>query len=203
MKKILTAVVAVAIAAGCNKGELPSTTYDHFLSNLTAVCNQSFAGTVTANEPDIGDDPFHGQKLVMHVRECSDSQVKIPFHVGDDHSRTWVVTRTADGLQLKHDHRHFDGVEDALSMYGGETKDSGSAKRQEFPVDSFSMDLFQKEGINASTTNVWAMEIEPGRYFRYELFRPDGRLFRVEFDLTKTVETPPAPWGYPELPAKK
>ena len=53
-----------------------------------------------------------------------------------------------------------------------------------------------------STTNVWAMEIEPGQRFLYELARPadelnpDGRLFQVEFDLTQPVETPPTPWGY-------
>ena len=31
----------------------------------------------------------------MHVRDCSERELRIPFHVGDDRSRTWVVTRTA------------------------------------------------------------------------------------------------------------
>ena len=38
------------------------------------------------------------------------------------------------------------------------------------------------------------MEVEPGRAFVYELARPQ-RLFRVEFDLTRPVPAPPAPWG--------
>ena len=36
--------------------------------------------------------------MVMHVRECSDERVAIPFHVkldGEwDRSRTWLITRT-------------------------------------------------------------------------------------------------------------
>ena len=40
-----------------------------------------------------------------------------------------------------------------------------------------------------------AIEIAPGRQFVYELSRPGGRLFQVEFDLTRPVPPPPAPWG--------
>jgi hypothetical protein len=115
--------------------------------------------------------------------------------VGDDHSRTWVLTRTETGLRLKHDHRHEDGSPDAMTMYGGDTDADGSAERQEFPVDAESIALFETEGRSVSTTNVWAMEIDPGKRFVYELARP-GRLFRVEFDLTAEVDAPPIPWGH-------
>lgn len=47
-----------------------------------------------------------------------------------------------------------------------------------------------------SIDNVWAMEISEGD-FAYELRRPN-RHFRVEFDLTRVVEPPPAPWGEAE-----
>jgi len=52
--------------------------------------------------------------------------------------------------------------------------------------------------MTASNNNTWAMEIEPGEAFVYELSRPGGRLFRVRFDLTRTVAAPPAPWGADE-----
>jgi len=130
----------------------------------------------------------------MHVRGCEPAELRIPFHVGDDHSRTWVITRTAQGLRLKHDHRHEDGSEDRLTMYGGDTVSVGSASRQEFPVDGESRALFQRQGLAASVTNTWAMEIEPATRFVYELARP-GRLFRVEFDLSQPVPLPPVPWG--------
>jgi hypothetical protein len=54
--------------------------------------------------------------------------------------------------------------------------------------------LFVRENIPQSVTNVWAVEVQPGRTFAYELRRP-GRHFRVEFDLTRPVAPPPPPWG--------
>ena len=51
-----------------------------------------------------------------------------------------------------------------------------------------------REGNTAGANNVWAVEVIPGRTFAYELRRPN-RFFRVEFDLTKPVAAPPAPWG--------
>ena len=133
----------------------------------------------------------------MHVRGCEDSahELRIPFHVGDDHSRTWVLTRTDSGLRLKHDHRHADGTPDAVTMYGGDSTPPGTAQRQAFPVDADSVAMFRKAGMEASVTNTWAMEVDPDHRFVYELTRPGGRRFQVVFDLTKPVALPPAPWG--------
>ncbi len=172
----------------------PPAAADAFMGNIARHCWKAYAGKIVANEPADPADPFIGKSLVMHVRECGEGVIRIPFHVGDDHSRTWVLTRTPEGLRLKHDHRHEDGSSDVLAMYGGDTSAPGTPARQEFPVDAESIALFEKEGRSVSTTNVWAMEIEPGQRFVYELARP-GRLFRVEFDLTTPVDEPPAPWG--------
>jgi hypothetical protein len=172
---------------------------DAFLAAIASHCGQAFAGRVVVDEPPPENDLFSGGKLVMHVRECRDGEIRIPFHVGGDHSRTWILTRTADGLRLKHDHRHEDGSDDAVTMYGGDTVGAGTASRQEFPVDADSIDLFGREDLAASVENVWAMEIEPGERFLYELTRPGGRVFRVEFDLRTPVPAPPTPWGHPEL----
>lgn len=169
-----------------------------FFSNLQPLCGKAYAGRIAANQPaSAAPDPFEGKALVMHVRGCDEPtrEIRIPFHVGDDRSRTWVLTRTATGLRLKHDHRHEDGSPDAVTMYGGDTADAGTARRQAFPVDAESVAMFQREGLAASVTNTWAMELVPGKTFVYELGRPDGRLFRVEFDLATPVAVPPAPWG--------
>lgn len=168
---------------------------DAFLQRVATHCGQAYEGRISANEPADPKDPFIDQRLVMHVRECSEREIRIPFHVGDDRSRTWVITRTDTGLRLKHDHRHQDGTPDVLTMYGGDTAAAGTERRQEFPVDQLSKDLFERENRQVSLTNVWAMEIEPKKSFVYELARP-GRLFRVEFDLTRPVASPPAPWGH-------
>ena len=169
---------------------------DAFLAALRSHCGQAFAGRVVVDTPASANDAFAGKPLVMHVRECDTNTTRVPFHVGDDHSRTWVLTRTVDGLRLKHDHRHEDGTSDKVTMYGGDTATAGTAQRQAFPVDAESIANFNANGLTASVTNTWAMEIEPGRRFLYELSRPNGRLFQVEFDLSRPVPLPPTPWGY-------
>ena len=169
---------------------------DEFHARIKAMCGQAFAGRVAIDTPaSPGPNAFAGKPLVMQVRGCGDSELRVPFHVGDDRSRTWVITRTDTGLRLKHDHRHEDGTDDAVTMYGGDTASPGTAERQEFPVDEFSKVMFEREGLAASVTNTWAMEIRPGQQFVYELARPGGRMFRVEFDLTQPIAPPPAPWG--------
>ena len=168
---------------------------DLFFQRLLNACGKAFEGRIVANQPTpTTPDAFEGKALVMHVRDCSEREVRIPFHVGDDHSRTWVVTRTNHGLRLKHDHRHADGTSDAVTMYGGDSQGDGTEVRQEFPVDAESIALFEREGLMASVSNVWAIEVDHSKDFVYELARP-GRLFRVAFDLTRPVPAPPAPWG--------
>ena len=199
---ILPLSIGIALLAACdNKAhqKAEGNPADQFLKNIAAYCDKAFAGEIVANEPRSNEpDAFEGKELVMHVRGCDTptKEIRIPFHVGDDHSRTWILTRTSDGLRLKHDHRHQDGSEDAVTMYGGDTASEGTENRQEFPVDEESIETFKREGLNASLENTWAMEIHPDKVFIYELTRPNGREFRVQFDLTEPVATPPTPWGY-------
>ena len=191
-------VVASVALAGCAGAPTPKAPADAFMAALARHCGQAFAGRIVANEPASAQpDAFEGKPLVMHVRGCDApaSRIEVPFHVGDDHSRTWVLSRTDSGLRLKHDHRHADGSPDAVTLYGGDTASAGTAVRQEFPVDAESVAMFKRERLDASITNTWAMEIVPGERFLYELSRPNGRLFVVEFDLSRPVALPPAPWG--------
>jgi hypothetical protein len=164
---------------------------DAFFARLTALCGKAFAGRLVTTDP--ADKDMAGQSMVMHVRGCKADEIRIPFHVGANRSRTWVVTRTAAGLRLKHDHRHEDGTSDKVTMYGGDTAAPGSATRQEFLVDAESIALFKANALERSVTNVWALEATDA-IFAYELRRAN-RHFRVEFDLTKEVPAPPAPWG--------
>lgn len=164
---------------------------DDFVAALKRHCGKAYEGRLVST--DAADADFAGKALAMEVRTCAPNEIRIPLHVGDDRSRTWVLTRTERGLRLKHDHRHEDGSPDALTNYGGDTAAAGSATRQEFPADQFSKDLFLAEGRAVSVDNVWAVEITDAS-FAYELRRPN-RHFRVEFDLTKPVASPPPPWG--------
>jgi hypothetical protein len=160
-----------------------------FWNALQQLCGNAYEGElVTAPE---GDATFAGQRLVMHVSHCDVATVRIPFHVGENRSRTWVISRTPDGLRLKHDHRHEDGTDDQVTMYGGDSAGEGTATSQEFPADEFTAAL-----IPEARTNFWTIEIMPGRQYVYALRREGTeRRFRIEFDLTRTVEEPPPPWG--------
>jgi hypothetical protein len=192
--RVLPALLASAGLACGAPPPASETAADTFFDRLGSLCGQAFAGRITANEPPAPNDPFVGQPLVMHVRECTATAVRIPFHVGEDHSRTWVISKTEQGLRLKHDHRHEDGSPDVVTMYGGDAVEGGTPTRQAFPVDAETRALFEQQNLTASLTNTWAIELEPGRRFVYELSRP-GRLFRVEFDLSQPVDAPPPPWG--------
>lgn len=159
-----------------------------FWESLTTLCDQAFEGRIVENKPDT---VWAREKLIIHVRECLLGEIRIPFHVGNDRSRTWVITPTETGLRLKHDHRHADGTEDAITQYGGDTRALGTATVQEFYADSLTAVL-----LPAAATNVWSIELRPGKLLGYALRREGtDRRFRVEFDLTKPVPAPPAPWG--------
>lgn len=106
-----------------------------------------------------------------------------------------MLTRKAETIHLQHDHRHEDGSEDQVTLYGGLSTDEGSAEAQNFPADEYSIRLFKENELSASVANTWSMEIVPGERFSYILRRPE-RHFQVDFDLHQAVEPPPAPWGH-------
>jgi hypothetical protein len=163
---------------------------------LHPPCGTAWAGRMVSADP--ADAEMAGKAMTMHVRVCDAGEVQIPFHVGDDRSRTWFLTAVPGGVRLKHRHRHADGSLDVRTFYGGDGPEPrplpGGGWRAEFPADLFSKQLFTAQGIPQSAANVWVVEHVPGRLFAYELRRP-GRHFRVEFDLTRAVALPPAPWG--------
>lgn len=210
--KIGAALAPAILLAGCQPAQHPapeSSPQDEFWAALSSHCGNAFSGKLVSN--DEADVDMRGAAMAMHVRTCDDEQITVPFHIqgADDawnRSRTWVFTRTEGGLRLKHDHRHEGGESDDVTMYGGDTADSGTATKQYFPVDQFSIDMFKREGLEVSITNIWSVEVDPagtdGAMFAYQLRRSketgaaEDRNFRVKFDLTKPIEAPPAPWGF-------
>jgi len=215
----LGALITLASCGAEPAGPEPSSPQDEFWQALSSQCGKAYAGGLVSE--DAADADFVGADMIMHVSECSNDRIAVPFHVqldGEwDRSRTWVITRnfvphmngegeTPIGLRLKHDHRHKDGEEDELTQYGGDTAGEGTARVQSFPVDQYSVDMFKAQGYDASVTNVWSVEVDPAgsdnATFAYQLKRtqeggaPEDRLFRVEFDLTQEIEPPEAAWGH-------
>lgn len=185
MKKIITLLLVLSFTVSFSQEESEAL---QFWNNLQKLCGKSFDGTLVLPEKD---EQFGGKQLIMHVRYCSDTVIKIPFFVGDDKSRTWVLTYENDRILLKHDHRHKDGSDDEITMYGGKTTNNGQATIQIFPADEETKLLIPK-----ASTNVWWITLNDAE-FTYNLRRlGTPRVFKVAFDLSKTIENPSAPWGW-------
>ncbi len=185
MKKILIAAASMGLVASVQANPL-----DEYWDNLNALCGQAFEGELITH-PE-GETGFVDQRLVMHVRDCQEERIRIPFVVGDNYSRTWVLTRKDDRIELKHDHRYPDGSSEEQTMYGGTSTNLGRANEQYFPADEQT-----REVIEAAFSNVWVMRVYPGETFTYGLWRlGTPRVFQVDFDLTNPIDAPDAPWGW-------
>src|SRR5687767_13006485 len=118
--KIVSGFLIVLLAGAVCSSGFASEAGERIWQAMQPLCGKAFEGRlVKGTEPS--DAEIGSQRPVMHVRECSKQQMRIPFHVGENRSRTWVLTRTDKGVRLKHDHRHEDGTEDPISQYGGDT----------------------------------------------------------------------------------
>ncbi len=159
-----------------------------FWETLKSHCGEAYEGKLVLPEED---EAFGRKKLVMHLRSCTDNEIKIPFYVGDDKSRTWILTNNEGIITLKHVHRHKDGSEDDINFYGGTSSNAGKEDIQFFPAD-----VHTQKMIPAAATNVWWITIDK-KTFSYNLKRlGTDRIFKVVMYLSKPIPEPEAPWGW-------
>ena len=162
-----TVAIAIAILSLCMapRAAQAQDARDQFLATLKSLCGQQFEGTLTY-PADAGHD-FAGKRLLADVAVCSETEVRVPFHVGADRSRTWIISRTPSGLALQHEHRHADGTPDAVTMYGGMASATGSAVSQSFLADAYTAEL-----VKGAATNVWTLSVSAdGGTLTYHLER--------------------------------
>ncbi len=192
MKRLAPLLCLALLLGACTvipRGESPQ---DLFWQRLQSLCGRAFPGRVVTTDP--GDSQLAAARLVLHVAHCAPDEVRIAFHASQDASRVWVIARTAAGLSLTHIHRGEDGREEVRSHYGGETLNSGTALRQDFPANARTRALFQREDIAEASANIWSVTIMPGRLFGYAIDRP-GRHLHIQFDLSRPIRPPGPAWG--------
>lgn len=161
---------------------------EQFFQNLKKHCGKAYEGKAVSGADN---DTFRDKSLKMQVIYCSDTVIKIPFYVGDDKSRTWILTLVNNKIELKHDHRHEDGTDDKVTKYGGTATNQGSAILQMFPADEHTAQM-----LPAAANNVWWITLENDR-LAYNLRRiGSDRLFSVSFDLSKEITLDWKPWGW-------
>jgi len=152
LKRISLLAVATLCLAPSPLLSAETETQTAFFSNIKQLCGARFEG-VSIFPKDPGD-AFRDKTLVPIIESCEEKLIRIPFHVGEDTSRTWVLTRVVDGLELKHDHRHADGTPDEVTMYGGTTSSPGTGLSQSFPADDYTAKL-----IPEAATNEWSLTL--------------------------------------------
>ncbi len=167
-----SAFAAVLLAAASSVHAAPA--HDAYFATLSKLCGATFEGaSVFPKDPA---DTFAGKKLVANVVSCTADEIRIPFLVGEDRSRTWIIRKEQGALTLKHDHRHADGTPDAVTMYGGLADASGSATSQSFRADAYTAGL-----IPGAVTNVWTISLSSdGRALTYYLERDAKPRFKAE-----------------------
>ncbi len=189
MIKWITALSLLLVVNAQNLKAQKENALQQFWSKLEKHCGKSYEGTITAGGRE--GDGFTGQKLVMQVLDCKTGVIKVPFYVGENKSRTWILTKQDDRLKLKHDHRHKDGSADSITFYGGTSTNAGSAGMQIFPADEETCSL-----IPYACGNVWWMTIDD-KVFTYNLRRIGSDwVFTVSFNLEKPVVFNEKPWGW-------
>lgn len=177
MRALLLAV-AIALLLGC--AQKPP--HQAFFDRLQQFCGQSFSGATQF--PEDPEHPLAGKTLTMRVASCSPTEIRIPFEVDSDRSRTWILTLGDGGLRLKHDHRHEDGTPDEITNYGGWATAEGSATRQSFPADEETAAMLPE-----AATNVWTLIIDDAnKQFVYDLQRHGQPRYRAVFDLTPVAD---------------
>jgi hypothetical protein len=152
-----------------------------FFQNMQEMCGQTFGGrTVLAEETDTTFEPA---RLYFIVEECTEDELRIPFIVGDDDSRTWVLQMGEDGLTFFHEHLQPDGTEYETSGFGGHASDDGSATFQHFP------DFRATDETPAEEHRIWRLRIDREHdLFVYYLDRGGEPAYRLVFHLG-----PPSP----------
>ena len=171
--KLTTALLASALSLVTAPG-IAGDTHAAFFGKLSALCGAVYEGaSVFPQDPA---DQFAGKKLVATIASCKADEIRIPFVVGADRSRTWLIRRGAEGLTLAHDHRHEDGTPDKQTMYGGLASAPGSALSQSFLADTYTAKL-----IPAAVTNVWTLTLSPdASKMTYYLERDGKPRFKAE-----------------------
>lgn len=149
-----------------------------FFQNLSQLCGKSFQGRETYMAP--GRESWAEKDFVMHVSVCENDRVLIPFHLDEDHSRTWMFLLEDGRLRFRHDHRHPDGTPEELTLYGGYADGTGTAYAQSFPADQYTIEL-----LTDTLGRQWNIIMDEAlTNFSYQLQYMGETVFRADFDLS-------------------
>lgn len=173
MKRLVSTLATFCLLAFQSASADTPTLFEH----LRQLDGKSFSGRMSF--PADSDHEMN-KPMKMTVKVVSDDEIRVPFQVGEDRSRTWILTRSEAGILLKHDHRHADGTPDEVTNYGGLDSRQQLGTQLIFPADQDTIDLLPE-----AATNTWSFRLSPDRSrLYYYLERHKQSRFEAEFELT-------------------
>jgi hypothetical protein len=164
-----------------------------YWNTFQAHCGKAYEGSLT-KAPEGDTMIVKKDKLIAHFRMCGPEEMKIAFHIFKqstqtwNRSRTWVLMKKGDQLELRHDHRHEDGTKDEFTWYGGSTEDDGDVVKQEY--------IYRDKTFDDDIMRGWRLEIERDNRYTYGTIRNGEWNWRIDFDLSKEIQIPPNAWGH-------
>jgi hypothetical protein len=126
---MLAAACAAEVPASAGGTETPQ---HAFFNALAERCGDEYPGrAIIAPE---SDDTFRPAFLGMKIATCTGDQIRIPFLVDGDESRTWILTLDDEGLLFTHEHMLEGDTLSSNSGWGGRAAwGTGTALFQHFP----------------------------------------------------------------------
>lgn len=204
MNKLSALLLALSLTLGCQKltvtqqqnmpeneiqtaKQTPQLSLEQtFWLALEKQCGSTYRGQ--SSYPSDPEDSFYGKTLIADFAECSKHEIRVPFTVGNNKSRTWIFSKLDNGkLQLKHQHLHDDGSVDEVSNYGG-VSDGGDIQINGDQTNlhvHFPADTFTKQLIPEASTNIWTIELivdeaNNKNSMSYNLYRHSKKRFIAE-----------------------
>jgi len=177
--RLLSLPVLLLLASGCSASPPgndfgASNPQRAFFDALAERCGDEYPGrAVIAPE---SDPTFRPAFLGMVIASCTENQIRIPFLVDGDDTRTWVLTLDDDGLLFTHEHMLEGDTLSSNSGWGGRAEwGTGTAAFQHFPDHRWDPARVPEENRSH-----WRMRLDPEHgQFVYYLDRgvvPDYRL---------------------------
>jgi hypothetical protein len=181
-----TAATAATSEAGAGGASPQQAFFDH----MASLCGQEFPGrAVIAPE---SDPTFRPAFLGMRIERCEESEIRIPFLVDGDESRTWILTLDGDDLVFTHEHMLEGDTLSSNSGWGGRAvAGSGTALFQHFPDHRW-----DPEQVPESRRSHWRMRLDPDHgQFVYYLDRGIEPAYRLVFHLGQDPALQASPSG--------
>lgn len=193
-RKMAAALTIIGVAASIVGAPVKAanSNQDKFFDAVKAHCGKAFSGKA---EDSTDSTAYNGRKFVLHIRDCSDIQIKMPLHIDENSSRILVLTKIDGSIKLEHDHRHADGSSGALTLYGGYSYADSTANLQNFLESPESIAITKAHAPARTYPSVWSI-ILSSEEITYQVVRP-GRTIKSKFKFTDTVAHPPLAWDLP------